>query len=43
MNNQMQTFSFSPPINLFEKGTRLIAVSSLECKNSVYNITNEYN
>ena len=43
MNMQMQTFSFSPAINLFEEGKWLIAVSSYECTNSVYNITNEKN
>ena len=39
----MQTFSFHPPINLVEEGKWLIAVSSLECTNSVFNITNENN
>ena len=43
MNNQMQTFSFIPPINLVEEGKWLMAVSSLECTNSVFNITNENN
>ena len=43
MNKQMQTFSFNPPINLFEEGKWLLAVSSLECTNSVFNITNENN
>ena len=43
MNNQMQTFSFNPPINLVEEGKWLLAVSSLECTNSVFNITNENN
>ena len=37
----MQTFSFNPPINLLEEGKWLIAVSSFECTNSVFNITNE--
>ena len=37
----MQTFSFSPPINLVEEGKWLLAVSFFECKNSVCNITNE--
>ena len=40
---QMQTFSFNPPINLFEEGKWLLAVSSFECTNSVFNITNENN
>ena len=39
----MQTFSFNPPINLVEEGKCLLAVSSFECTNSVYNITNENN
>ena len=43
MNMQMQTFSFNPPINLVEEGTWLIGVTSLECTNSVFNITNENN
>ena len=43
MNKQMQTFSFNPPINLVEEGKWLIAVSSFECTNSVFNITNENN
>ena len=43
MNKQMQTFSFNPLINLVEKGKWLLAVSSSECTNSVFNITNENN
>ena len=43
MNKQMETFSFNPPIYLFEEGTWLISVSSFECTNSVFNITNEIN
>ena len=43
MINQMQTFSFNPPINLVEEGKWLLAVSSLECTNSVFNITDENN
>ena len=43
MNKQMQTFSFNPPINLVEEGKWLMGVSSFECTNSVYNITNENN
>ena len=39
----MQTFSFNPPINLIEEGKWLLAVSSFECTNSVFNITNENN
>ena len=41
MNKQMQTFSFSPPINLIEEGNCLLAVSSFECRDSVFRITNE--
>ena len=43
MNKQMQTFSFNPPINLSEEGKWLMAVTSFETKNSVFNITNENN
>ena len=43
MNKQMQTFSFNPPINLVEEGKWLLAVSSFECTNSVFNINNENN
>ena len=43
MNKQMQTYSFNPPINLVEEGKWLLAVSSFECTNSVFNITNENN
>ena len=43
MNKQMQTFSFNPPINLAEEEKWLPAVTSFECTNSVFNITNENN
>ena len=43
MNKQMQTFSFNPPKNLVEEGKWLIAVSSLECINSVFNVTDDNN
>ena len=43
MSKQRQTFSFNPPINLVEEGKWLLAVSSFECTNSVFNITNENN
>ena len=43
MNRQMQTFSFNPPISLVEEGKWLVGLSSLECANSVFNITNENN
>ena len=38
-----QTFSFSPPINLVEEGTWLLAVSLFDCTNSVFNIIDENN
>ena len=40
---QSQTFSFNPPINLIEEGKWLIAVSSFECTNPVFNITDDNN
>ena len=43
INKQMQTFSFNPPINLIEEGKGLLGVSSFECTNSIFNITNENN
>ena len=43
MNKQMHTFSFNPPINLIEEDKWLLAVSSFECTNSVFNITDENN
>ena len=43
MNKQTQTFSFNPPINLFEEGKWLLGVKSFECTNSVFNITNKNN
>ena len=43
MNKQSQTFSFNPPINLVDEDKWLLGVSSFECTNSVFNITNENN
>ena len=43
MNKQMQTFSFNPPINLGGEGTWLLGLFSLQCTNSVFNITKENN
>ena len=43
INKQKQTFSFNPPINLVEEDNWLLAASSFECTNSVFNITNENN
>ena len=42
-NKQMQSFSFNPPINLAEEGKWLLGLSSSECTNSLFNITNENN
>ena len=43
MHKQTQTFSFYPLINLVEEGKWLLAVTSFDCKNSVFIITNENN
>ena len=43
MDKQMQTFSFNPPKNMIEEDKWLLAVSSIECTNSVFNITNDNN
>ena len=43
MNKQRQTFPFNPPIDLIEEDKWLLAVSSFECTNSVFNITDENN
>ena len=43
VNKKMQTFSFNPPRNLVDEGKWLLALSSFECTNSVFNITNENN
>ena len=43
MNKQTQTFSFNPPINLIEEDKWLLAVSSFECTNSIFNITDDNN
>ena len=43
MNKQRQTFSFHPPINLVEEDKWLLAFSSFECTNSVFNITDDNN
>ena len=37
----MQTVSFNPPINLVEEGKWFLGVSSFECTNSIFNVTNE--
>ena len=41
MNKQIQTFSFKLPFNLSEEGKWLLAVTSFEATNSVFNITDE--
>ena len=43
MNKQTQTYLFNPPINLIEEGNWLLGVSSFECTNSVFNISDENN
>ena len=43
MVESKQTFSFNSPINLLEEGKRLLGVTLLECKNSVFNILDENN
>ena len=43
MNEQMQIFSFNPPINLVEEGKWLLRLTSFEVTTSVFNITNENN
>ena len=43
MNKQKQTFAFNPPINFLEEDKWLLAVSSFECTNSVFKITDEKN
>ena len=43
MIRSKQTFSFNPPINLVEEGKWLLGVTSFECTNSVFNITDENN
>ena len=42
-NKQAESYSFNPPKNLFEEGKWLLAVTSFEATNSVFNITNENN
>ena len=43
MNKQMQRFAFNSPKKLIEEGKCLLAVTSFECTNSVFNITDENN
>ena len=39
----MESFSFSPPLNSVGEGKWLLAVTSFETTNSVFNITNKNN
>ena len=41
LNKQMETFSFSPPINLPEEGKSMLSVTSFETTNSGLSITNK--
>ena len=43
LNKQMDTFSFNLPMNLYEEGKWLLAVTSFEPTNSVFNIIDENN
>ena len=43
INNQLETFSLSPPTNLSEEGEWLLAVICSEAMNSVFNKTSENN
>ena len=43
MKKQRQTFSFNPSINLVEEDKWLLSVSSFECTNYVFNITDQIN
>ena len=43
VNQQMETFSFNPPMNLVAEDKWLIAVTSFEATVSLFNITNEKN
>ena len=43
MNRQMEPFSFNPPMNLIEENKCLLAVTSFECTNSIFNKAPENN
>ena len=43
MNKQMQSFPFATQTNLFEGEKWLLGVTSFECTNFVFSITNENN
>ena len=42
-NKQTQTYTFLPTTDLLGEGKGLLGVTSFECINSVFNITNENN
>ena len=41
MNEQMETFLFNPPTNFVEEGKWLLANTSFEATNSVFNISDK--
>ena len=43
MNEQVQTFSFNPPIKVVEEGKWLIAVTNFKATNAVFIRTDENN
>ena len=43
LSKEMESFSFSPPINLAGEGNWLLAVTSFEVTNSVFNVYDENN
>ena len=43
LNNQTETFSFFPPMNLFQGRKWLLAVTSFEATNSGFDITDKSN
>ena len=43
LNEQMESFSFSPPLNLVEEGRCLLGLTNFERLISVFNITGENN
>ena len=42
-NKQMQTFLFNPPINIFEEGKWMLAVTYFEATYSIFNLNDENN
>ena len=41
INRQREAFPFSPPLNSIDEGKWLLGVTSFECTNSVFKITNK--